>query len=197
MKAADWDARYAERPLVWSAEPNRFVERELAALPPGRALDLACGEGRNALWLASLGWEVRGLDFSTVAIERGAQRAAEAGLEVDLRVGDVLELGEEAAWDLVLLSYLQLPPPGRRTVLGASVRALAPGGTLLLVAHDLRNLAEGVGGPQDASLLWSVEEVVAALGPALVVERAQVEERTVADAPRPALDTLVRARRPA
>jgi 2-polyprenyl-3-methyl-5-hydroxy-6-metoxy-1,4-benzoquinol methylase len=196
VKAGDWDARYAERPLVWSAEPNRFVEREVAALPPGRALDLGCGEGRNALWLATLGWTVRGIDFSSVAIERGRQRAAEAGLDVDLRVRDVLDLEDNAAFDLVLLSYLQLVPPERSVVLRAAARALAPGGTFLLVAHDLRNLEEGHGGPQDASVLWSVAEVVAALRPTLVVEHAAVEERPVDDAPRPALDTIVRARRP-
>ena len=81
----DWDRRYAEPQLVWSAEPNRFLVEELAGLPPGRALDLACGEGRNAIWLARRGWEVTGVDFSGVAIDKAGRMAAEAGVEGPLR----------------------------------------------------------------------------------------------------------------
>ena len=77
----DWDRRYAEPHLVWSAEPNRFLVEELAGLPPGPALDLACGEGRNAIWLARRGWEVAGVDFSGVAIDKAGRMAAEAGVE--------------------------------------------------------------------------------------------------------------------
>lgn len=195
MRAAEWDARYAERPLVWGSAPNRFVERELGALPPGRALDLACGEGRNAIWLATLGWDVVGVDFSGVAIERARERAEEAGVTVDLRVGDALTVDETGAFDLVVIAYLQLPDDERRTLLRVAARALVPGGTFLLVAHDLRNRDEGHGGPKDATVLWTTAEIVAGLGEGFVIERAAVEERPVADAPRPALDTVVRARR--
>ena len=73
MDAKDWDARYEASPRVWSATPNQFVESELVDLAPGSALDLASGEGRNALWLASLGWQVTAIDYSAVAIERAAQ----------------------------------------------------------------------------------------------------------------------------
>jgi SAM-dependent methyltransferase len=75
MHAAEWDARYAGKNLVWEAEPNRWVVEVCAGLPPGRALDLACGEGRNALWLARQGWRVTGVDFSRVALERAGDLA--------------------------------------------------------------------------------------------------------------------------
>lgn len=195
MKAADWDTRYADRPLVWGVAPNRFVERELADALPGRALDLACGEGRNALWLAARGWDVVGVDFSAVAIDRARRRAAEDGIVLDLRVGDVLALPVEPEFDLALVAYLQLPEHERAALVALVRRALRPGGTFLLVAHDLSNHAHGFGGPKDPSVLWTADEVVEALGPAFSIEHAAVEERPVEDAPRPALDTVVRARR--
>lgn len=194
MKAADWDTRYADRPLVWGVAPNRFVERELADALPGRALDLACGEGRNALWLAARGWDVVGVDFSAVAIDRARRRAAEDGIVLDLRVGDVLALPVEPEFDLALVAYLQLPEHERAALVALVRRALRPGGTFLLVAHDLTNHAGGFGGPKDPSVLWTPEEVVQGLGPGFEIERACVEERPVADAPRAALDTVVRAR---
>jgi len=197
MKRDDWDARYAEAGLVWGLEPNRFVAAETADLEPGRVLDLACGEGRNAVWLAARGWRVTGIDFSGVAIERARSLASDRGVEVDLVVGDVLDAPfDKGAFDLVLIAYLQLPPHERRSLLDRAAAAVAPGGTLLLVAHDLRNLDEGHGGPKDASVLWTVGEVVnglQALG--LTVERADEVLREVEGAPRPAIDTLVRARR--
>lgn len=196
MKSETWDGRYAERPLVWGLAPNRFVERELASLPAGRALDLASGEGRNAIWLAGLGWQVVALDFSHVATERTLALAAKADVEVDARCGDVLDAElPDASFDLVLIAYLQLPPDEKAAVLRRVAGVLRPGGTFLLVAHDLRNLAEGHGGPSSADVLWTPDEVVAGLGDAFAIERAEVVERPVEGADRPALDTLVRARR--
>lgn len=196
MTSEGWDARYADRPLVWGREANRFVQAELSSLPPGRALDLASGEGRNAVWLAARGWEVVALDFSRIATERARAVAAEAGVDVDLRHADVLEAElPDAAFDLVLIAYLQLLPAQRRAVVRRAAAALRPGGTFLLVAHDLRNLREGHGGPSTEDVLWTVDEVVDELGETFKIERAEVVEREVEDAERPALDTLVRARR--
>ena len=198
MKSADWDRKYEERPLVWGEEPNRSVAAELAGLPSGRALDLACGEGRNAIWLAQGGWEVTGIDFSEVAVGRGRDRAARVGLQVDLRVGDVLTAEVDGSpFDLVLVSYLQLPADERRRLLERWAPAVGLGGTLLLVAHDLRNHAEGTGGPSNPSVLWTADEVVEPLTAAgLEIESAGVVLRDVDGADRPAIDTLVRARRP-
>lgn len=198
MRAADWNRKYEERPLVWGEGPNRFVEAEIGELPAGRALDLACGEGRNALWLAGRGWEVTGIDFSDVAVARGVDRATRGGLTVDLRVGDVLEtdLGP-LPYDLVLVSYLQLPADERLRVLARAADAVAPGGTFLLVAHDLRNHAEGTGGPSNPAVLWTAADTIAPLEAAgLVIDRAGEVLREVEGADRPAIDTLVRAHRP-
>ncbi len=156
MDAHAWDERYAGTELVWSAGPNQFVESELADLPPGRALDLACGEGRNARWLASRGWRVVGMDFSPKAIDKARQ----VGPEVDWRVGDVLTAQLPAPLDLVVVAYLQLPAPERRAALRRSFEALAPGGTLFVVAHDSTNLTEGSGGPQDPRVLYTAEDVL-------------------------------------
>lgn len=195
MNRDDWNARYGESELVWGLAPNRFVAAETESLPPGRALDLACGEGRNAVWLAERGWQVTAIDFSEVAIERARGLAAGRGVSVDLRVGDVLnEPIDAAAFDLVLLAYLQLPPHERAVVLERAVEALGPGGTFLLVGHDLRNHAEGHGGPKDPSVLWTADEIVDALeAHGLTIERGGIVLRDVEGAERAAIDTLVRA----
>ncbi|MGE0026092.1 MAG: class I SAM-dependent methyltransferase [Thermoleophilia bacterium] len=198
MTPDDWDRRYAEPRLVWSAEPNRFLAEELAGLPPGRALDLACGEGRNAIWLARQGWDVTGVDFSGVAIEKAGRMAAEAGVSARFVRADLAgHVPEPGSADLVALMYLQVPEPLRTTVLGRAAAALRPGGTLLWVAHDRSNLDGGHGGPRNADVLSTPEGVAGALG-GLEVLRAEVVRRPVTtdEGEVVALDTLVRAVRP-
>ena len=90
MNGHDWDERYAATPLLWGAAPNRFVEERCRSLPAGAALDLACGEGRNALWLAGLGWRVTAIDFSSVAIERARAAASAAERPIELVCDDIL-----------------------------------------------------------------------------------------------------------
>ena len=130
-----WDQRYAASDLVWGAAPNRFVEAEFSGVKPrGRALDLACGEGRNTLWLAQQGWRATGVDFSRVAIERGRQLAARGGIEVELIEADVTRWSPEpATCSLVLVAYLQIPRDDRRRVWALAAAALAPGGELFAV----------------------------------------------------------------
>jgi SAM-dependent methyltransferase len=168
---------------------------EVSDLRPGRALDLACGEGQNAIWLASLGWEVRAIDYSEVAIAKARARAARDDVAVDFVCGDLLEFEPEPGrYDLVLVLYLHIGAAGRRHVLEYAARAVAPGGTFLLIGHDLLNATEGVGGPSDLDLLHTPEEVAAEL-PGLEVEKSERVLRDVAGADRPAIDALVRARR--
>ena len=196
MRREDWDRRYSEPDLLWSATPNRFLVHEAGGLPPGRALDLACGEGRNALWLAARGWSVTGVDFSSVAIAKARKRARKERLDVELVCADLLDYEPERdTHALVLLLYLQLPAAERKLVLGRAAQALEPGGTLLLVGHDLTNLTDGVGGPSDPSVLYTPDDIVAEL-PGLTIAKAERVLRDVADAERPAIDALVRARRP-
>lgn len=195
MDSTEWDERYRQAEWVWSLAPNRFVAEHLAGLSPGRALDLACGEGRNALWLARQGWRVTAVDFSEVALDKGRERAAKDGLELDWLAADLTAyLPEPGGFDLVLIAYLHLSAHDMRTVLGRAAAALAPGGTLFVVGHDATNPAEGVGGPQDPSVLYTPDAITACLT-ALRVERAERVTRPVQGAPRPAIDTLVIARR--
>jgi SAM-dependent methyltransferase len=200
VDSADWDRRYAGRELVWTSEPNRFLVREAEGLAPGAALDLASGEGRNAVWLAERGWKVTGVDFSAVGLEKGARLAAARGVHVEWVFADLLDYRPEPeAFELVIAFYLQVPAEQRTTILRGAAEAVAPGGTLLLVAHDSDNLARGHGGPRDPAVLYTAEDVRRDLeGSGLWVERAERVERPVdtPDGPRTALDALVRARRP-
>jgi SAM-dependent methyltransferase len=160
VDAEDWDDRYAASELVWSREPNQFVAAELADLPPGTAVDLAAGEGRNAIWLASRGWSATAVDFSQVALDKGARLAADAGIDVTWVCADATTWQPPAPVDLVVVAYLQLPSDDRRRAVQGAARMLAPGGTLLLVAHDSTNLTEGTGGPQDPSVLMTADDVL-------------------------------------
>jgi SAM-dependent methyltransferase len=197
MDRHDWDTRYAQAPLVWSAGPNRFLEEEAADLPPGHALDVACGEGRNAIWLASRGWRVTGVDYSPVAIEKATRIASERGVEVEWVVADVTAwTPEPRAFDLVVVMYLQLPEDERAVAYGRAAEAVAAGGTLLVVAHDVDNLAHGYGGPKDPAVLTTPESVVAMLGDLTVVRAERVRRPVETEAGTvDAIDTLVRATR--
>ncbi len=199
MDREDWNSRYAGEELVWTATPNRFLVAETADLPAGRALDLACGEGRNAVWLAARGWRVTGVDFSEVALEKARKLAEAAGVDGEWIAGDLRHYEPEPrAFDLAILFYLQVPADDRRTAVHAAAEAVAPGGTLLLVAHDSANLAEGYGGPQDPAVLYTAGDVVADLdGTGVQIEKAERVERSVETDTgiRVALDVLVRATR--
>ena len=202
MDSSDWNARYSGRELVWGAEPNRFVAEELESVPPrGRALDLACGEGRNAIWLANCGWGVTAVDFSEVAIERAARLATRAGVEVEWVCADLARLvPEQGAFELVLIAYLHVFESGRRQVLSQAASALAPGGDLYMVGHARHAQSEGLPGPKDPRVLWDPWELAAELSElGLLVERCQHVRRPVEtpDGERVAIDTEVRAHRPA
>lgn len=185
MDAGAWDERYSASELVWSAAPNQFVVAELADLKPGRALDVACGEGRNALWLADRGWHVTAVDFSRAGLDKG--RAIQARLEggSDLNIAwvraDVLEHDfGSGGFDLAVVAYLQVTEDERRTVVRRTFESLAEGGTFFLVAHDSTNLSEGTGGPQDPAVLCTAEDVLADLdGRSFDVQRAERVARTV------------------
>ena len=201
MDKSTWDRRYTEREFVWTVEPNRFLVHEAEGLQPGRALDLACGEGRNAVWLAEHGWQVTGVDFAALGLDKARRLASALGVEGEWIVADLLEYRPEPrSFDLVLVLYLQLPASERTPVLRDAANAVADGGTFLVVAHDSSNLENGYGGPQHAEVLYTAEEVVADLdGSGLLIERAERVERTVEtpDGVQIALDALVRASRSA
>ena len=198
MDSDGWDRRYRGSELVWTAEPNRFLAAEAAELAPGRALDLACGEGRNAVWLAERGWDVTGVDFSAVGLDKAARLAEQREASVRWLLADLLEYEPPAAaFDLVAVLYFHVPAAPMRDVLGRAAAALAPAGTLLVVGHDPANVEDGHGGPQDPAILMAPGEIAAALG-GLEIERAERVRRPVSSAGDVvyAIDALVRAVRP-
>jgi SAM-dependent methyltransferase len=195
-EAAEWDERYASADRIWSGEPNGALVREVAGLRPGRVLDVGCGEGADAVWLASQGWDVTALDVSQVALDRARGHAATAGVTVTWIHSGLLDAGlPTASFDLVSAQY----PALRRTPGDEAERALigavAPGGALLVVHHDLRGHAfEHDIDPDD----WvSPRDVARLLDGSWAVEADEVRERTVSGGAgaRHTHDIVLRARR--
>lgn len=200
MDASDWDDRYQATDRLWSAEPNVFVADRLGSHRSGSALDLASGEGRNAIWLAAQGWETTAVDFSETAIERGRQLSDDIGLDnIEWVVADVRtwEPAEGSrGFDLVVVAYLHLLMDELEPVIRRAVDWLALGGELFMVGHDRTNIEHGVGGPQYPEILWDVEEIVPWLGGLDILEAEVVEREVVGEGgTRVALDALIMARR--
>lgn len=201
MDAEAWDERYRGKELVWSAGPNRFVAEELADLPPGRAVDLAAGEGRNAVWLAEQGWDVDAVDFSAVALRKAEEMARERGVAIRTVSADVTEAGSVLAqaplFDLALIVYLHLPWPRMEEALRLAATSVRPGGTLLLVGHHADNIGRGHGGPQDPDVLYTAGQVADAWRSYARIVKAEAVDRPVEteEGPRTAIDALVRAER--
>jgi len=166
-----WDARYTEEGALSGAEANRLLVELAADLTPGRALDLGSGQGRNAFWLAAQGHTVTGLDLSSVAVDQANAIADEQGLDATFEAVDLTAWDPaEERWDLVVLAYLQVPEAPRQQIHAVAVRALAPGGSLILVAHHLDNITDGVGGPPYPEMLFT-EDGLAADFSELEIER--------------------------
>lgn len=193
---AGWNQRYRERGRG-PGEPEPAVVEVLAPLPPGRAVDLAAGAGRHALWLAARGWRVTAVDFSAVGVDRGRAAAAAAGLAVEWVVADVCEWapprGTQPAdahaahappFDLVLATRVRLDPE----VLRGAAGRLAPGGRLVVLGHAVAG--EWVDGPRDPALRHTPESLAEAAA-GLVTERLEHLDR-----PGGARDLLLVARRP-
>ncbi|MCQ6553396.1 class I SAM-dependent methyltransferase [Streptomyces sp. C10-9-1] len=133
-----WDNRYRESERMWSGEPNAALVAEAAGMTPGRALDIGCGEGADAIWLARRGWRVTAVDVSGVALERAARHAREAGAgtRVDWQRHDLAVSFPSGEWDLVSAHYLHAPGElPRDAVLRRAAAAVAPDGVLLVVGH--------------------------------------------------------------
>jgi SAM-dependent methyltransferase len=198
MDRNDWDIRHAARDFDLDVKPAVALAEEFGSLAPqGRALDLGCGRGRNAVWLAKLGWQVTAVDYSAVAIDRARQIGAARGVAVEWIEADVTSfVPAAAAFHLVVIAYLQTPGSDRRRILAHAAAALAPGGVLFMVGHARLNLTEGTGGPSDPDVLWEpaeIERELAGLG--LVVQRVEHVYRT-AETPEGvgrSIDTVARA----
>lgn len=186
-----WDAAYTE--AVADAEPSPTVTGVLDGLPPGRALDVAAGTGRHAVWLARRGWQVTAVDFSPVGVAVGHAASDAADLAVDWHVGDArvwTPPAGEGAYDLVLLAYAALPEVVRR-----AATWLSPGGRLVVVGHSVRNLTEeSPHGPRDPRLLHTLDSLRHSAS-GLHVEH--LEEVTRSTRHGPVVEAVLVARRPA
>jgi SAM-dependent methyltransferase len=160
MEREEWDRRWRERGFHCEDDPSDLLEAELGGLVPGRALDLGCGAGRASIWLARRGWRVTGVDFSRTALDL----AGASGADVDWVLAD-LNGYEPAvgAFDLVLVLYVHFAAAERRALLAGAGKALAPGGTLLVVGHDVTNIGTGAPGPSNPDVLYTPELVAGEL----------------------------------
>ena len=165
-----WEQRYQAKPALWSGQPNVQLIAEASGLPPGRALDVGCGEGADAIWLAERGWRVTAVDIAQTALDRAAGHAAATGAEVAGRIewtrADLrAEPPAADAYDLVSAQYMHLPGEQRRELFARLAAAVAPGGTLLIVGHDLSDLRTTAHRMHLPDAMFTAEELGAALDP--------------------------------
>lgn len=192
-----WDERHGEGDIE-SADANPVLVAEVTGLDAGSALDVGCGDGANAVWLAMHGWRVTAVDWSVVGLEKARRRADAAGVEVGWVHADLLAWAPPAeAFDLVAILFLHLPPEERRRVYAGAARAVAPAGRLVVIGHDRTNLTDGVGGPRDPDRLFTAGEVAAELmadAPGFEVRTARTVRRLAGAGPSP-IDALLVAQR--
>ena len=160
----EWDRRYraaAQSPeaQLWDRNPAPQLGEIVAALPPGRALDLATGDGRNAIWLASHGWGVTAVDSSGEALSLAAARAEAEGIAIDWVQGDVRTWSPAILVDLITITYLHIPADELEAVVERAASWLVPGGHLIVIGHDRANLGTGSPGPTDPSILYTPESL--------------------------------------
>ena len=198
--AAEWDARYNEHDeAIWSGRPNGQVVAEVAGLAAGRALDVGCGEGADAIWLARSGWTGTAIDISEVAVSRARQAAELAGATIDWVCGDVLQAPFPArSFDLLSMQYPALPKAAGDAAVRALLDAVRPGGLLLAVYHDLDDehrehmASRGV----DPADYVGADDLVQLLGGDFTVELNVIEPRIDPPPDTPHIaDAVLRARR--
>jgi SAM-dependent methyltransferase len=182
---AAWDERYRSRAGgIWSGQPNAVLVAEAADLEPGRALDVGCGEGADALWLAGRGWQVTGVDIATVALDRAAAAARTRGL---------------TAFELVTAHFMHLPAAEREKLFAALADAVVPGGTLLFVGHDPSDGHTTMGRPRVAAMFVTADDVAAGLDRDVwEVQVAEARPRSATDPEGRAVtirDAVLRARK--
>ena len=184
---AFWDERYRATGAMWSGHPNSHLVFEATDVVPGRALDVGCGEGADAIWLAEHDWQATAVDISSVALARGAARATEVGADTAQRItwlhADLIEWDPAAAqYDLVSAQFMRLPTEPRNSQFRRLAASVAPGGTLLIVGHHPSDLQTTAMRPPMPDLFFTGDDVAALLDPhdwQIVVNAAR--ERTTTD----------------
>lgn len=163
---AFWDARYGEADAIWSGNPNPQLVVEAAGLTPGTALEVGCGEGADAIWLAQRGWRVTGVELSGVALRRAARHAEAAGVadRIEFQHVDVTRWERpDGAFDLVTAQFMQLPSEQRVDLHRRLAAAVAPGGALLVVGHHPSDLDGEMPRPRMRDWMFNADDVAAVL----------------------------------
>lgn len=164
-----WDERYRSRDQLFSGDPNPRLVSHTKQLKPGTALDIGCGEGADAIWLAEQGWEVTAVDISTVALERGVSRASEIGADVANRIDWVhedlctWEGPEPKSHDLVSSQFTPFPVESRQSMFRRLADAVAPGGTLLIVSHHQSDIQTTIPRNSNEEMYFTASDVAEAL----------------------------------
>jgi 2-polyprenyl-3-methyl-5-hydroxy-6-metoxy-1,4-benzoquinol methylase len=175
-----WDELYRSHGSVWSGEPNESLVKQASSLPAGTALDVGCGEGADAIWLARRGWRVTAIDISSVALERAKKSAIQSGEEVAGRIEwvrtDLTEsVPANASYDLVCVFFMHLPRAERDVLFRSLAELVAPGGSLLIAGHHPSDLDVPVNRPKAPDLFYTAGEAAALLKPGrwrIIVEAA-------------------------
>ncbi len=206
MDQAFWDERYQSSSTLWSGHPNPQLVTEAAGLAAGTALDVGCGEGADAIWLAERGWQVTAVDLSVVALERAAAQAVKIGAAVARRITwQHADLGSwvpaAASYDLVSAQFLHLPKDQRELIHRRLAESVAPGGTLLIVGHHPSDLQTTIPRPPLPELFFTATDVAASLSPrewTILVQEARARSAQDPDGRSVTIhDTVVRAQRTA
>ncbi|MDT2008595.1 class I SAM-dependent methyltransferase [Rhodococcus opacus] len=179
-EADEWDTRYSERDRVWSGEPNGALVDEMTGARPGRALDVGCGEGADALWLAHQGWTVTALDVSRVALDRAGVHADGEDVDITWVLSGLLDADLPAGgFDLVSAQYPALRSTADRAAERALISAVAPGGILLVVHHDMRDPSVASEHGFDPDDWVAPDDVAALLDHSWHIDVNEVRERSI------------------
>ncbi len=196
METTFWEEMYRSRDQVFSGNPNEVLVAEVAGLTPGRALDLGCGEGADAHWLARRGWQVTAIDTAETALRRAAEAAPDVAGRVTWTLGDpAVSPPEAGVFDLVTAHFFPLLRQPGDAALRALLAAVAPGGTLLYVGHDLTDLPPQPANSPDPYAYYQPAHVAALLDDAWIVEVDELRPRATPSASPHSRDVVLRARR--
>ncbi|WP_026548967.1 class I SAM-dependent methyltransferase [Arthrobacter sp. Br18] len=179
-----WDRRYAEQHRIWSGNPNPQLVAETRELPPGHALDVGCGEGADALWLAGRDWRVTAVDISPVALARAREQAevAEVAQAIEWLAEDLLSwVPEPRGYDLVSVQFMQLPQAARTPLFQRLAASVAPGGMLLIVGHHPSDMHTTAHRPPIAELFYTPEEVAGLLDESWTITVCEARPRPTTD----------------
>lgn len=172
----DWDERYSEPGFAYGTAPNGFLVSVAERIPQGKVLSLAEGEGRNAVYLASLGYQVTGVDGSEVGLRKAAELAMEHGVTITTIHADLNEFViEPEQWDAIIACYCHVPSAIRMPLHQAAVLGLKPGGVFVLEAFSKEQLAYGTGGPQSLDMLMALDDVIRELAGLEIVHAVRIE----------------------